>query len=176
MARRARIYLMLQGPSGDIRGESEVVPMQGWIELDDWRWQLDAGSRHADRQAVQPSVLSIAKRMDRASTAMLQAMRRADVLTASLCMQDASLQDFDLTIKLDKVRITQYEMHTESDGLRMRVEERWTLDYDTVLFSYRPDHRTGTMQVALIRPPGSSTQAPAARDHREKAHAAQELP
>ncbi len=53
MARQARIFMLLQGPSGDLRGESEVVPMQGWIELEDWRWQLDAGSRHADREAVQ---------------------------------------------------------------------------------------------------------------------------
>jgi len=176
MARQARIFMLLQGPSGDIRGESEVVPMQGWIELEDWRWQLDAGSRHADREAVQPSVLSISKRMDRATTAMLQAMRRADVLRASLCMQDASLQDFDLTLKLDKVRITHYEMHTESGALGMRIEERWTLDYDSVLFSYRPDHKAGVMQVALVRPPGSSTLPPPAHDPPEKTRAAQELP
>lgn len=160
MADNARLFLKLDGPTGQIRGESRVASLRDWIEIDDWDWKLDPSSNRDEREAVRPSVLSFSKQMDRASTGMLQAMQKGDLLSASIRMDDASLRLFDLGVALEKVRVLSYEMRTESSDKRLSVEERWSIDYDAVVFRYRPDADAGTMEVRLQRPPGSPTAVP----------------
>lgn len=160
MAEKARLYLMLTGASGPIKGESKVLGMRDWIEIDAWDWEIDPDGDRDDRQAIRPSVLSFSKQMDRASTGMLSAMTKGDLLTATIRLDDASLQMFDLKLELQKVRVVSYEMRSEVADKHMSIEEQWAFDYDSMSFDYRPDGKSGAMQVRLVRPPGSSTRHP----------------
>jgi type VI protein secretion system component Hcp len=160
MADNARLFMLLSDPSGPIKGESRVVGREDWIELNDWNWELEPARNKDDAKAVRPSVLSFTKIMDRATTAMLTAMRKGTVLSASIRMEeDASLDMFDLNVQLDKVRVLSYDVSTQPGDTRLEVVETWTFDYDSLSLQYKPDAKSGTMAVQLTRPAGSSTES-----------------
>jgi len=160
MAEQARLYMQLSRSTGPIPGDSVVTGMKGWIEIDDWSWSLQRKTNADSTEAIEPTKLSFTKRMDRASTSMLLAMHGGDLLTATIKMDDASLVMLNLVIKLHKVRIIGYKVKTQASDKRTEIEEDWDFDYESILFDYRPDLKSGTMSVEIDRPPGSSTTSP----------------
>ncbi len=160
MAESARLFLKLTGPAGQIKGESVVADKRDWIEIDDWSWDLETSGNKDDTQAVRPTVLSFGKTMDRATTSMLGAMQNGTLLSASIELDDASGDMFDLNLHFKDVRLLSYDLRTEVADKRVGVSEKWSMDYSSVRFEYKPDSRSGAMNVELVRPPGSSTNVP----------------
>lgn len=158
MASHTKLYMKLTGSTqGLIKGESQVAGFKDQIELDDWKWALE---RKADADVSEPSVFGFSKVMDRASTAMLSAMRNGEPLTAVISMEEASQQQFRLLVTLEGVLITQYDVRAQVQDAGGGVDEDWHFDYETVRFDYRATTKEGMSTATLRRPPGASKTAP----------------
>lgn len=151
MAETSRIFMQLTSPtSGMIKGESVVFERKDWIELDSWDWALNRSSK--DDAVPEPSLLSLEKRMDRASTAMLQAMIKGEQLRAKIIIDDAAQNLMELSIMLEHVTIRDYKFSTEISEKGGSVEEDWTFDYRWITFEYQQNAKSGVKSVKLHRP------------------------
>jgi len=161
MSAVASVHMKIEGPKGEIRGESRVKGFDGWIELDDWNWSVGfkepdaAGAQgkatgNRNEEAV-PSVLTFSKLMDCATTGMLSAMAKGEALTVTLSMVEASDEPFRLDILLENARLTEYDADFKSEEKSASIEESWGLDYRTVNFAYALGKKAGP-QAVLKRP------------------------
>ncbi|WKB55664.1 type VI secretion system tube protein Hcp [Eleftheria terrae] len=150
--------------AGNIQGESQVPAMRGWIDVEDWQWSLrasgDAG-RHPE-----PSVFTVSKRMDRASTALLSTMDQGSAMTVVLCMEESSQDMMSLTIRLEQARFTSYRLDLENDDSSAGVVEEWDIDYRQASFEYRADRQSGAITTSVVRLAGASVEAPDAPQRR----------
>lgn len=181
MAEYARLYMKLykEGqPKSDaamVKGEVEVAEFLDQIEIEDWAWDLkrnkDSGKLSTTLQGssgngkemggIEPSRFTFSKRLDRATTTMLTHMASGTVLDAEVAFEEASDADFDLVLRLSKVRVAEYSMDGELDDKSADVKEKWVFDYHFIEFVYKPnDKRMGYMTVKLERKPGASKDDP----------------
>lgn len=159
MAEHARLFMSLtSATSGEIKGESLDREMRDWIELEDWNWSIKAAKNDSD--LAEPSVLSITKRLDRATPAMLKAMQLATPLKALIKVEDSSQQMFALTLELWDARIISYKVDVKEDDKSVEIEEDWDINYTTVDFEYQPDKQSGKVEVSMERPAGASNTSP----------------
>ena len=66
---------------------------------------------------------------------------------------------FELTIQLQKARVTKYDLTAKTDEKTSSIDETWDFDYETIIFEYRADARSAPSVVRLRRPPGASTES-----------------
>lgn len=167
MSAVASVHMKIEGPKGEIRGESRVKDFAGWIELDDWRWAIGfqappdakgSGTSHRNEEAV-PSVLSFSKLMDCATTGMLSAMTRGEVLTVTVSVVEASEEPFRLDILLEHARLTAYDADFKSEEKLATIEESWSLDYRKINFAYAIGSKAGP-EAVLKRPRWATTDKP----------------
>jgi type VI protein secretion system component Hcp len=176
MAESSLLFMKISGPKGPIHGDCKVrmqdKDYRQWIDVDDWRWTLKnndkaketrearASAGATPSQVVEPSIFSFSKLTDSATTEMLAAMQRGDRLKVTLVVEDASLELFDLSIKLEDARFTSYQVSARAGEKQMAIEEEWNLDYKWIIFEYQADKQSGMSDVRLYRRPGLSTDAP----------------
>jgi type VI protein secretion system component Hcp len=175
MSSVAKLYLMLRKTNADgaiIPGESVAEGFEQQIELDDWSWSLTrpqgettptvkmgAGALFNPNAAV-PSVFAFSKHMDRATTAMLSAARSGELLHATLTLEESSDADFEMVIRMEKVRVISYDMNAQNEKASALAEENWQFNYESIYFDYKPNAKSGTIRIKLDRHPGASTAAP----------------
>lgn len=157
MSESSLMFMKLSGAKlGRIEGQAEVAEHKNWIELDDWNWSLEPRS---EDDSIEPSIFSFSKLMDSASPTMLKAMETGDELSATIVVEDSSMSMFELTIHLQKARVTKYDLTAKTDEKTSSIDETWDFDYETIIFEYRADARSAPSVVRLRRPPGASTES-----------------
>jgi type VI secretion system secreted protein Hcp len=139
------IYLALDG----VDGESSDDRHQGEIELESWSFGIASsgtarlGGHGAGAGKAQVSDLSVAKSVDLATPALLQAAasgRRIASATLTQRTAGADPRDF-LTMVLAPVLVTSCQLSAASDG---RPQESVQLSFGTVQLTYASQAPDGT--------------------------------
>lgn len=131
--------------AGKVKGEASSEGHVDDIELVGWQWGLSASSALGSTQATTRrsySALTVVKRVDQASTALMAALATNDeVKEARLTMRRAggAQEDF-YTIKLQGARITSVQQGAEPDG---ETRETVSIAFTKVDVEYRPQRATG---------------------------------
>ncbi len=171
------------GSGGAIPGECVVDRFVGQIEIDDWRWGVSReresksssapalASDVSDHGKPVPSIFSFSKRMDRSTTAMLNAAKSGALLWAKITLEgaeaildgkDAIVGGFLLVIKLQGVRIIKYDMEGKNDKASAELTESWDFNYESIAFEHSAsggDRRKPTVTLRLSRPAGAKATA-----------------
>lgn len=164
MAESAKLYMKLTGASqGLIEGEGEAKGHEKQIELDDWRWGIKTPKSNGDPE---PSVFAFSKRMDAATTKMLNAMVKGELLSAVIVLEERATQLgsnqslFSLKMTLENVLVTSYDVDLSIEEKRGEIGENWQFDYETIRFEHTTVGKDGTRSVLYRRPPDAETTGP----------------
>ena len=131
--------------AGKVKGEASSLGHADDIIIAGWHWGLSAGSALGDTQATARrsyTALTVHKRVDMASTALMSALATNDeVKEAKLTMRRAggAQEDFFL-ITLKGARITSLQHDASADG---DVRETITIAFTEVEVEYRPQRSSG---------------------------------
>ncbi|MEO7336012.1 MAG: type VI secretion system tube protein Hcp [Caldimonas sp.] len=163
MSAVANVLMKIELADGKtVDGESTIVGHEGWIELDDWKWEIKFEKPESGKglgggvgMVAVPSPLTFSKLMDRASTGMLKEMASVNEMTVRMWMADVSDQPFRLEITIKRARFSEYEAKFNNNEKSVSVDEEWTLDYRTIKFAYFLGDRPGP-EVELKRPAWAS--------------------
>ncbi len=159
MSENSRIFMHLTSPStGWIKGECTVDEYENWIELDSWDWKL---LRKKDEDAIpEPSLLTVTKLMDKASTAMFAAMLKSEMLQAKLVVDDGSVDlMFELSIELENLTIKKCDIQTSISDKGATVDEDWDFNYEYIKFNHKLAGG-GTADARIKRPADASNERP----------------
>ena len=145
---RCDMFLKLVGTaSGPINGESDDPDHKDEIEVDNWGWGMSAPAAAAgqSRARRQLKALTITKRTDRSSTALMNALSRNELCTATLTVRKAggsSLPYFK--IQLTKARVIEYAVDSgmTSEGAPALIE-RISFTFETILVTYERQSAAG---------------------------------
>jgi type VI secretion system secreted protein Hcp len=141
-------FLKIEGArQGPIKGESIEAGHADEIELLGWSWGMDASAAAYSTGAVNTTLREIVlrKRTDRATTALMSALRNNEALkkvtlTGRKVSGDAPL-DF-LKIVIEKARLTSHHIGTPVDGAPELVEE-FRIAFFKVNVQYTPQGKLG---------------------------------
>jgi type VI secretion system secreted protein Hcp len=141
-------YLKIEGSrQGPIKGDASDPGHLDEIELLGWSWGMDASTAAYSTGAVNTTLREIVlrKRTDRATTALMSALRNNEslkkvTLTGRKVSGDAPL-DF-LKIVIEKARITSHHIGTPSDGAPDYTEE-FRIAFFKVSVQYTPQTKLG---------------------------------
>ena len=163
MSAVANVLMKIELAGGKtVDGESTIVGHEGWIEIDDWKWEIKFEKPESGKgfgggigMVPVPSPLTFSKLMDRASTGMLKEMASVNEMTVRLWMADVSDQPFRLEITIQRARLSDYDAKFNSNEKSVSIEEDWTLDYRKIKFAYFLGNKPGP-EVELKRPAWAS--------------------
>lgn len=142
----ADVYLHVQtARAGKVKGEATGPGHADDIDVLSWQWGLSAssalGSTHATSRRSY-SALTVIKRIDQATTALMSALATNDaVKEAKLTLRRAGgdQEDFFI-ITLKDARITSLQHHGDGDG---ETRETLTIAFNKIEVEYRPQKATG---------------------------------
>lgn len=131
--------------AGKIKGEAVADGHVDDIELVGWQWGLSSSSALGNTQATSRrsyTALTVVKRVDLASTALMAALATNDeVKEAKLTMRRAGGQQEDyFSIKLQGARVTGIQQGTDATG---DTRETLTIAFTKVDVEYRPQRASG---------------------------------
>lgn len=136
--------------TGAIVGESTDRRFAGHIDVVDWSWGMSAPSAVDGQRTgrVQVKELRLVKRVDRASTALMNVMRTNELLnSAVLSVRKAGGTDPlpYLTITLTKARIASYDVESDvtPEGAPT-LTEKIALTFLEMTADYTPQGSTGS--------------------------------
>lgn len=155
MSAVAKLYMQLSGAqTGLVKGESRTKNFVGQIELDDWSWSIEpeADPDNSSQKIAVPSVISISKLMDRATTPMLAALRSGDLLDVKITLAEAAENQFGLVITLEQARLIDYSFDVKSEEKGVTVDEKWKLGYRFITFDHRANQQTAGSKYKVERP------------------------
>lgn len=180
MAVVAAHYLKLEREDFPIDGESEGLEHEGQIDVKGWDWDVSdksaaptasknlANGRAAAGQTkasadgtaevgIDPSLFTFTKPVDSATTALMKAMDRGDVLkraTFELVEEMVEVKNpFRLLVVLEKVTVVSYKLGGRAAEHRVDLDETWGLNYTTISFNYMS---AGGLNASFKRNPGST--------------------
>jgi type VI secretion system secreted protein Hcp len=137
---------------GLIKGEAQDDVHGGEIEVLSWSWGMEAnpgfaGSQPNKRATVRD--LKIIKRVDRASTPLMNALRYNEKITeALLTLRKAGGKQVEfLTIKIEDGRVSELSVDAETGGLEL--VERIRFSFNKITVEYRPQGPDGQLQGGL---------------------------
>lgn len=147
---RSDMFLKAVGQrTGAITGESTDRRFAGQIDVVDWSWGMSAPSAVNGQRTgrLQIKELTLVKRADRASTALMSLMRSNELLsTAVLSVRKSGGADPlpYLIVTLDKARIVAFDIQSDmaTDGSPM-LTERIGLHFLKVTVDYVPQDASG---------------------------------
>ena len=137
------MFLVLDGSrQGVIRGESQGNGHVGEVEISAWSWgmsqQVHSQSQLTSKAHVR--VLSIEKSIDSSSTAIMSALKSAEIMNKVVltCRDPGGVANIDyLRITLKKARICDYEIHGGANDGR-QVSERFSVAFKEIEVVYTP--------------------------------------
>lgn len=142
----ADLFLHVQTKrAGKVKGEAAADGHVDDIELVGWQWGLSASSALGNTQVTARrayTALTVVKRIDQASTALMAALATNDeVKEARLTMRRAGGDQEDYyTIKLQGARISAVQQGADPDG---ETRETVSIAFTKVDVEYRPQRATG---------------------------------
>jgi type VI secretion system secreted protein Hcp len=149
----ADVYLHVQtARAGKVKGEATGAGHADDIDVLSWSWGLTATSALGSKQATARrsySALTVTKRIDQASTALMSALATNDaVKEAKLTLRRAGGdQDDFFIITLKGARITSLQHQGEGDG---ETRETVTIAFTKIEVEYRLQKATGQRGGAAI--------------------------
>jgi type VI secretion system secreted protein Hcp len=149
----ADAYLHVQtARAGKVKGEASGAGHADDIDVLGWHWGLTASSALGSTQATSRrsySALTVVKRIDQATTALMSALATNDaVKEARLTLRRAGgSQDDFFIITLKGARITSLQHQGDADG---ETRETVTIAFTKVEVEYRPQKTSGLKGGAAI--------------------------
>jgi type VI secretion system secreted protein Hcp len=152
-ASNADVFLKVDlAKSGPVKGESQDASHPDEIELTGWSWGMSAATAMGTGKSLRPSVnaLRVTKRVDRASTVLMSALRSNDsVKKAVLTVRKAGKTAHDyLKITIQKGRVTAYDVQATPEG--PIPAETWAFSFDKVEVEYWPQRADGQLDGSLL--------------------------
>lgn len=149
----ADIFLHVQtARAGKIKGEATDPKHTDDIQVSGWQWGLTASSALGSTQATSRrsySALTVVKRIDQATTALMSALATNDaVKEARLTLRRAGGdQEPFLIVTLKDARITSLQHQGDGDA---ETRETVTIAFNKVEVEYRPQKATGSRGGASV--------------------------
>lgn len=157
------VYLILLRPSRvPVAGEAVAQGFQGQVQLHDWRWTLhnpEELQRLAGGTTASPEgdtrrrcfEFAFSKRVDLASTQMLNAMKAGDTFgSGTLTIHQRSVNSgLTLVINLQKVRLLDYRLRVEVSDTMTDLVETWTAEFAAMGYSYKNRNAVGSSVNAV---------------------------
>jgi type VI secretion system secreted protein Hcp len=142
------MFLKIEGTrQGPIKGESSDTSHPDEIEVLGWHWGMDVSAASFGAASARTTLqeLVVRKRTDRATTALMSALRANEALKkVTLSVRKAGGQapvDY-LKITIEKARIMSHTIGSASDGAPEMVEEL-RIAFFKVNVQYQPQTATG---------------------------------
>ncbi|TAK93452.1 MAG: type VI secretion system tube protein Hcp [Aquabacterium sp.] len=145
---QADMFLKIEGTrQGPIKGESTDTNHIDEIEVLGWSWGMDvsAASFGASSARTTMQELVVRKRVDRASTALMSALRANEPLkkvTLTVRKAGGAASVDYLKISLEKARVMSHKLGTTVDGLP-DIHEELRIAFFKVNVQYQPQTATG---------------------------------
>ena len=140
----AVLYLALTGPNGRINGEVQAEDYVDQIDIVDWSWgaalsteQSDASAGSTNANRVEPKSLTLKKRTDRSSTALMSgAVSQTKFPKAVITLLHRAEKKMKLTVTLEGVRIEKYKLEVKDEEKDVAMDEELTLGYEVIRIEY----------------------------------------
>lgn len=140
----AELYLALTGPNGRINGEVQAEDYVDQIDIVDWSWgaelsteQSDAASDSTNANRTEPKSLTLKKRTDRSSTALMSgAVNLTKFPKAVITVLHRADKKMKLTVTLEGVRIEKYKLSVNDEEKDVTMDEELTLGYEAFRIEY----------------------------------------
>jgi type VI protein secretion system component Hcp len=140
----AELYLALTGPNGRVNGEVKAEDYVDQIDIVDWSWgaelskeQSDTGTGSATANRTEPKSLTLKKRMDKSSTALMSgAVNLTKFPRAVITMLHRAEKKMKLTVTLQGVRIESYKLTVNDNDPDVTMDEELTLAYEVFRIEY----------------------------------------
>ncbi|HEX4916623.1 MAG TPA: type VI secretion system tube protein Hcp [Limnobacter sp.] len=137
------MFLAVEGSrQGAIHGESQAMGHTGEIDVLGWSWGMSQQALSNSQQASKASVrtLKISKAIDSASTAIMSALKSAELLNKVVltCQDPGGVAVIDyLRITLRKARVVEYEIQGAAEDER-QVYESISIAFKEIEVVYTP--------------------------------------
>ncbi len=145
---QADMFLKIEGTrQGPIKGDSNVPGHVDEVEVLGWNWGMDVSAASFGAAAARTTLQEIVvrKRVDRASTALMSALRANEPLKkATLTVRKAGGESpvEYLKITIEKARIMSHRIGTLGDG-RSEVQEELRIAFFKINVQYQPQTGLG---------------------------------
>jgi type VI secretion system secreted protein Hcp len=149
------MFLMVKGAKhGLIKGESQDDQHKGEIEVVSWSWGMQAkvsvgGGTAAGKATIND--LRIVKRIDSASTALMQALRTNEpIQKAVLTLRKAGKSQLEyVKITIEQGRVTALTVEGGDPGGGADVVERVSFSFNKIEVEYTPQNKDGLPQGGM---------------------------
>jgi type VI secretion system secreted protein Hcp len=149
------IFLMVKGAKhGVIKGESQDTDHKGEIDVLSWSWGMQGrpslGGGAASGKAT-INDLKIVKRLDSASTALMQALRTNEpIQKAVLTQRKAGKGQLEyLKVTIEQGRVTALTVDAGETAAGPQVLERVSLTFNKIEVEYVPQGKDGLPQGGM---------------------------
>jgi type VI secretion system secreted protein Hcp len=149
------MFLMVKGAQhGLIKGESQDAQHKGEIEVLSWSWGMQGrptlGGGVATGKAAMND-LKIVKRVDSASTGLMQALRTNEpIQKAVLTLRKAGKSQVEfLTITLEQGRVTSLTVNGGDSSGSAEIVENVSFSYNKIEIQYVPQGKDGLPQGSM---------------------------
>lgn len=146
----AEFYLALTGPNGRIKGNAEAQGYLEQIELKDLSWganlkkdAADQGSDGAQSKRVEAGDMTLKKRFDASSTALMKSAVEGVKLAKGVItlvhrqrQQSWGADAVKMTITLVGIRITRYVLNLVDADTEVTMEEDVDFSFDSIEIRY----------------------------------------
>ena len=150
----AELYLALTGPNGRVNGEVKAEDYVDQIDIVDWvvvessiekastgasgsASAGDTGAGSATANRTEPKPLTLKKRMDKSSTALMNgAVNLTKFPRAVITMLHRAEKKMKLTVTLQGVRIESYKLTVTDNDPDVTMDEELTLAYEVFKIEY----------------------------------------
>lgn len=133
--------------SGTVKGEAKDATHGGEIDILDWSWGMRAptalgGGGMAGKTSL--DALSITKRVDCASTALMSVLRNNEsIKKAVLTVRKAGSNPVEyFIVTIENARITSYDVTTVA-GVPHQLAEKLTFSFQKITVDYYPQDGSG---------------------------------
>ena len=143
------MFLSVSGmKSGAIAGEAQDQTHKNEIEVLGWSWGMQAktnlggGSATTGKSTIRE--LRITKRVDKASTGLMSALRGNEMVKATLTLRKAGKNQLEyFVIKIEDARVTGLDIETIDVSNSPTLVERIALSFNKISIDYTPQGPDG---------------------------------
>jgi type VI secretion system secreted protein Hcp len=149
------MFLKIDGSrQGGIKGESRDDKHAGEIDVVSWSWGMAAQTGLPGDDSGKSTVheLRVNKRVDSASTALMQSLRNNEILkSVVLTVRKAGSDPVEyFKIKLQNARVTGLTAESGPTETEPELSERLSFTFDKVTVEYTPQGDDGRKRGALV--------------------------
>ena len=147
------MFLSVTGASGTFNGEAQGATHKNKIEVLAWSWGMQGRAALGGGGATGKATvreLHVTKRVDKASTALMAAVRHNEkIKEAILTVRKAGTDPLEyLTIKIENARVMSLDLQAGDEENSPSVFERVTFTFNKITVTYTPQGADGGAKAA----------------------------